>query len=560
MKESTRKLFNILKLIGKHLLLAAFGFVVFYSTQIIAFLVVSKKIQNPETETTIKAAVIIIVGSSILGIIAYLVALFVHLLEPQKRLKALGIMLRHLFLIISGLAVFRLIQIIAFIILSRKMPDPDMATMAKATMIILIGSAILGSVAYLTALFIYVVKRQYRHQLAQAVFAVIILAIAAQFTLWLIDSKKKPDKKPRNTLAPLVTGQTVYAEDVQVTVYGYGTVRFKKFVKVVPQVSGQIIECHTDMVNGGFFKAGEVLVKIDPRDYEYAVESAEAAVAKAQVSLDKEQAEAQVARQEWQQIHPGEKPASSLVLREPQVREAKAQLKSANAQLATAKLSLERTAVSVPFDGRVLEETVDIGQYLMPGQSIATVYGTDAVEIMVPLEDKELAWFDAPMAYEDGSSSGEAIAPGVEVLVKAHFAGRQHVWTGHVVRTEGRIDPTSRMVNVVVEVEKPFAQKNGRVPLTPGMFVEIEIKGKMLKNIILVPETALHDRTKLWVANDNKLQIRDVEIARMDDKYAYIVSGIKDGEIVITESLDAVTYDMKIRIQNTDTEPSGEVN
>jgi len=465
--------------------------------------------------------------------------------STQKLFKVLGILPRQLLLTAYGVAVFSLIQLIAFVIISKKMQDPEPATMVKVVTIVFVGSLILAFIAYLSAIVIYLKKPQHRLRLAQAMMVVIILAIAAQTAQWLITSKKKPERNDPRVADPLVKAQRVASEDVQVSIFGDGTVRSKAIVKVVPQVTGLIIECHRNLVNGGFFKADETLITIDPRDYQFAVESAEATVASAQVMVEKELSEAQVARQEWEQLHPEENPTSSLVLRGPQVRQAQAQLKAANAQLERAKLDLERTRISVPFDGCILEESVDIGQYLSPGQMVATVYGTDAVEITVPLEDKELAWFDVPDSFADKSDS----SVGSSAVITADFAGGKHSWAGRVIRIEGQIDPTSRMVKVVVEVVKPFERSNGRPPLMPGMFVQIEIKGRMLEDVIKVPRTALHERTQLWVANGSDLHIRKVEIARLDENFAYIASGIVDGEIVITDSLDAVTDGMKIRTQ-----------
>ena len=387
--------------------------------------------------------------------------------------------------------------------------------------------------------------RKFPKVLIQIILVIVVMAAGVLIAKKLIASKKKPETKDTKVAAPLVNAQTVASEDVEVSIFGDGTVRSKAIVKVVPQVTGSIIECHPNLVNGGFFRANEPLITIDPRDYQFAVESAEATVANAEVTLEKELAEATIARQEWQQLHPGEKPASSLVLREPQVRQAKAQLRAANAQLETAKLNLERTRISVPFDGCISEESVDIGQYLSPGQIVATVYGTDTVEITVPLEDKELAWFDVPDSFAVGYDSSK----GSKAVVTADFAGGKHKWVGQVVRTAGQIDPTSRMVKVVVEVQKPFERSNGRPPLVPGMFVQIEIKGRTLEDVIKVPRTALHERTKLWVANGSKLHIRGVEIVRLDEYFAYIAAGINDGEVVITDSLDAVTDGMEIRTQ-----------
>ncbi|MCK4960017.1 MAG: HlyD family efflux transporter periplasmic adaptor subunit, partial [Planctomycetes bacterium] len=297
--------------------------------------------------------------------------------------------------------------------------------------------------------------------LIQLVLVVVVLFIGVKLFKKMLSMRKPPEKKAVQVSAPLLNALAVYPGDMQMQIGGFGTVGSKIEVKVVPQVSGIVVDCHDNLVDGGFFKADDALIVIDKADYEVAVESAEAVVARAQVLLDQELAEATVARQEWDQLHPGTEPTSPLVLRKPQISQAKAELKAAVAQLAKAQLNLKRTVISMPFAGRVQAESVDIGQYLMSGQAVATVYGTDAVEIVVPLEDRDLQWFSIPESNSDpsGRSSGHN---STEAVVAATFAGAEHLWEGKVVRTQGRIDPSSRMVNVVVEVQEPFKLSGGR--------------------------------------------------------------------------------------------------
>ena len=266
-------------------------------------------------------------------------------------------------------------------------------------------------------------------------------------------------------------------------------------------------------------------------------------------SLDKELAEQVVAFKEWAQLYDGE-PNSPLVRRDLQVNHAKAELKAAEARLETSKLNLERTEIRVPFDGRISEEAVDIGQFVTVGQSLATVYSTEAMEIIIPLRDRELAWFDVPLGYQNGEE--KANGKGSEVEVKADFAGGLYTWQGRVLRTEGRIDPMSRMVNVVVEVIDPFKLTDGRPPLVPGMFVEVNIKGREMTDVISVPRYAVHNRDEVWIEDDGVLRVVKAEIIRQDKGYAYVSSGVSDGAVVVTSPLDAVTDGMEIRVAFSD--------
>jgi RND family efflux transporter MFP subunit len=297
-------------------------------------------------------------------------------------------------------------------------------------------------------------------------------------------------------------------------------------------------------------------LRIDPRDYELAVRQAEAAVADAKVLLETEQAEAEVARIEWKQLHPDTEPTSPLVLRQPQIRKAKALLDSSEAQLATAQLRLERTNLSLPFDVLITTESVDLGQYVVMGQALAKGYGTGSVEIEVPLMDSELAWFDIfeNSIFSNGSSNS---AKGTPAEVKATFAGTEHTWKGVVVRTAGQVDKTSRMISVVVEVADPFDAKNGRPPLLPGIFAEVLIQGNTLRNAIAVPRDAIRQGNQMWIVNGNRLGVRALDIVRADKNFAYVVSKDFDNAKVVISSLDAAIDGMKVRTK-ADTAAPGE--
>ena len=362
----------------------------------------------------------------------------------------------------------------------------------------------------------------------------------------LIQSKKAPPREEREVAAPLVEVVEAVLQDVQIIVSGYGAVRAKNVVQVVPQVSGKVVSVVDDFVSGGFLPADETLITVDPRDYELAVQRALATVAKAQVTLDLEKAEAQVARAEWEALRPGEKPTSPLVFREPQISQAEAEVAAAQADLATAELSLERTRISLPFNSRVLEENVNLGQYLMTGQSVATVYGTDVVEIPIPLEDRELAWFEVPWIQNQNMDDIEN--QGALVDVMAEFAGAVCHWQGRVARVQGEVDQNSRMVHIIVEVAEPFKVASGSVPLAPGMFVELKIQGNQLKQVILAPRHAVHNDREVWVSRDGQLTIQTVAIARRDKDFVYVVSGLQEGDLIITSPLDVVTEGMRVRI------------
>ena len=364
----------------------------------------------------------------------------------------------------------------------------------------------------------------------------------------LIKSKKEPVKMDQPKMSPVVEVEKLVKRDIVMTVRGYGTVKPKVQVEIVPQVSGNIVFVHEQFKPGGFIKSGEIILKIDPRDYELEVQQAKALVADALVKLDLQKAEAQVAKLEWQQLNPDKEPPSALVFREPYVRQAEASLESGRAILAKAELNLERSNVRLPVDVVVVSEKVDLGQYAGIGQSVGAAYGIDLVEIEVPLDDRELSWLEIPSSPAPLNGK-ETNGKQSTALVRCEFAGREQRWSGHVTRTTGQIDTTSRLVSVVVEVADPFSGHDGRAPLVPGMFVEVIIEGSTLRDTIAVPREAVHIGNKVWIIKNNTLHIKQIEIVRTDDSFAYTTSVLDNGDDIVISSLDAAVEGMSVRTE-----------
>jgi RND family efflux transporter MFP subunit len=399
-----------------------------------------------------------------------------------------------------------------------------------------------------------------RHQriagrgLLQALLTIIIIGVGIAGAAIFIMLKKPPERNQQDVQAPLVEVVELRSKDIPMVVQGYGTVNPKVEVDIIPEVAGKVVYIHPELIVGGLIPANETIIRIDPRDYELAVRQAEAAVADAGVFLEVEQAEAEVARTEWKQLHPDTEPTSPLVLREPQIRKAKALLDSSEAQLATAQLRLERTSLSMSFDVLITTENVDLGQYVVMGQPLAKGYGTDSVEIEVPLKDSDLAWFDVfeNSIFSNGDSNSTR---GTPAKIVADFAGAEHTWKGYVVRTAGQVDKTSRMISVVVEVPEPFDARNGRPPLLPGVFAEVLIQGNTLSNAVAVPRDAIREGNQMWLVNSNRLGIRPLKIVRADKNFAYIVSDDLDKTKVVISSLDAAIDGMEVRTEADTTAP-----
>ena len=376
-------------------------------------------------------------------------------------------------------------------------------------------------------------------------FGISVVLIAMGVVGFLVLTASKPEMKKRKPPAPVPMVRTIKTNSGPQTVYikGEGTVRPLREINLVSEVGGKVVGVSPALVNGGVFKEGDTLLQIDPVDYELAVTLARAKVKEAESRLELAEEEALAAVEEWRLLYPDssseDSKPSALVAKEPQLAAAQARLEADKADLRKALLHLERTKLKAPFAGRVGEENVDVGQYVSPGQTLGSLYSTEAAEIVVPLEGGDLFWFDVP-AFTSTDGRG---APAV---IRASLAGRELSWPGKVVRTEGRLDERTRMIHVVVRVDKPYARKP---PLVFGLFVTVEIEGRNLHNCTVIPRGALHQGNVVWVLDqESRLRFRKVEVARVQGDEVVVSKGLEDGEAVVTTPLKAVTDGMTVRM------------
>lgn len=344
-------------------------------------------------------------------------------------------------------------------------------------------------------------------------------------------------------------GLSVFAEEVvegslTLTVAAQGEVEPKREIIVSPQIGGRIAYLSPDFIDGGFIREGQVLARLESADYELAVTRSRSAVASAEQRLARERAEAELALQDLEDL--GITDASPLARREPQLAEAQASLDSARAQLAEAELNLRRTAVIAPFTGRVRERTVDIGQYMGPGQSLGRIFSTDVVEVSLPITDEELGRIGLPLAFAATASN-----PGPPVTFSATVAGRTREWHGEVTRTAATLDPRSRQLNVIAELRDPYGEgaDNG-VPMAPGLFVNALIRGATLDGIMITPRSALRGENEVYIGNpkEGTLSIREVEVVYSSEDGAYLTSGVAAGELAVVSPIQAAFDGMRVKI------------
>ena len=340
--------------------------------------------------------------------------------------------------------------------------------------------------------------------------------------------------------APLVRTWVAAPQTVQLASRAHGTVLPRTESDLIPEVSGRVTTISQAMVSGGFFAEGDVLFEIEKLDYELAREQARAALASATSELS-------IARRAHaRQIDLAKKQSTSESLRDDalnRLRIAEASIREARARLARAERDLERTTVRAPYDGRVRTERVDVGQFVNRGTSVAMLYATDYAEVRLPVHDEELAFLDLQL---DGLDMDQGTQP--LVMLSSEFAGKTHAWEGRIVRTEGEIDPQTRMITLVAQVDAPYENDRGQPPLAVGLFVEAEIMGREEHNVFVLPRAALQANDQVYVVSgDRTIEFRDVEILRIVEEDVYVTGGFEAGELVCLSTISNAIEGMSVR-------------
>jgi len=373
----------------------------------------------------------------------------------------------------------------------------------------------------------------------------LVIGFAVAAVTALHGAKPEPEKSAKAEMRPTaVTVAEVRRKPVTLTVETQGEVEPVTEIDLVAEVSGRILSVSPNFAAGGTVAAGETLVRIEPDDYRFAVTQAEAQVADARLKLAQKEGSAEIAQRQWDWQALREKP-SPLALKKPHVAQARAALNAAQAELAQAERNLARTKISVPFKGRVRSKSADVGQYVTAGTSLGRIFSTEAVQIRLPLTDKQLADSGLSIAYS--AATREAGKP---VTLTADFAGASRRWRGRIVRTAAAVDRDTRLFHAIAEVGDPYGAgaAEGEVPLPVGLFVQARIEGRQLAQASLVPRSALRGEGRVFVASENDtLSIRQVEVAATNAERAVITSGLAPGERVVVSPIRDPREGMALR-------------
>ncbi len=366
----------------------------------------------------------------------------------------------------------------------------------------------------------------------------IVLSLAAILVKVIIGMREDPRGRKRPPSVTRVEGRTLKPESYQVTVRSQGVVEPRTQSTLIPEVPGKVIEIAPALREGGFFEQDDILLKIDPLDYETRIVVARRNVAQAEALIEQEEARALQAVENWKRLGKAGEP-SALALRKPQLAEARAQVAASEAELLKAQRDLERTIIRAPYAGRTLEKRVDVGQFVNTGTTLALIYAIDYVEVRLPIRNEDLAFLDLPETFRgDGDDPN---APHPNVRLTGMLGGREAFWEGRIVRVAGALEARSRQLFAVAQVNDPYARRDdGNPPLKINLFVTAEIEGHTLDNVLVIPRNAVRPNDEVVIIDsESKMQRRTISAiwSTKDEVVVGQDSGLNVGDVLCVTTI-----------------------
>jgi RND family efflux transporter MFP subunit len=374
------------------------------------------------------------------------------------------------------------------------------------------------------------------------------IALAAMGIIYVIHATEPTAKKSGATRKSAALVEVIYPKrgDYRPVITALGTVEPAREIQLSPQVSGQIISAAEGFIPGGFVNEGEVLLEIDPADYRNNLAMRQSELHQAQAELEQELGQQRAAQQGFALLGEEIEEANrALILREPQIRSAEARVEAAMAEFDMAKLDLSRTQLRAPFDAQILSRSVNLGSQVSPGNPLARLVGIDEYWIIASVPQADLQWIQFPMAGERGTP--------VEIT-KAGAWDEGASRKGEVKRLIGVLDNETRLARLLITIEDPLARHTEGPTLLLGTVVEAHISARQLEGVFRLERVYLRRNDAVWIYNEGKLNIREVNVVFRDLHYVYIRDGFKEGEAVVTTNLATIAEGILLRVEDGTTQ------
>ena len=354
------------------------------------------------------------------------------------------------------------------------------------------------------------------------------------------------DKSPEPEAAIAIKSMVVKSVDLAVRVESQGVAKARTRTSLVSEVSGAVLRVSDNFVVGGTFQAGDMLMALDPTDYEVALQRAEARLMSVKAAMEFERARSVQAAKEWAMTGRPQSEAPLLALRRPYLLEAEANLLQAQSEVRQAKIKLEKTVIKAPYAGMVANKLADVGQFVTAGTRVGEAFAIDYVEVRLPLTERDLSMMGSLVSQNLTDKT---------VLLSGTVDGINTSWQATIVRSEGVVSELNRAQYLVARLADPYGlkvdQDNKTVPLRVGTFVKASIEGKVLKDVFQIPRSALLEGSRVGLIDSEQLlKIVPVTVAHADDQYYYLSNGLTEGMEIVISALGTPIEGLKLRVRN----------
>jgi len=331
-----------------------------------------------------------------------------------------------------------------------------------------------------------------------------------------------------------------------------GTVMASQDIILSPRVSGQILDRSDEFTPGGYVREGDTLLQIDPADYKNTLQQQRSALQQAMAELNLEMGRQEAAEKEYQLYGDTlSEQNKARVLRQHHLESVRASVTAARAAVDRAEMDLKRTTITAPFDAHIISRNVNIGSQVAPGDNLGRLVGLETywVEATVPLS--KLRWLNI---QTNGESEGS------EVRIRNRTAWDEDEYrSGNLFKMVGSIEEQTRMARVLIEIPDPMAYRDenaGAPSLIIGSYVEANIKGSELSDVIRLNRDYVRSNDTVWIMEDGKLRIKDLDVVMRDAQYAYVSEGLNEDDKVVTTNLSTVTDGAPLRLEGASSENS----
>jgi len=383
-------------------------------------------------------------------------------------------------------------------------------------------------------------------RIRSALLPLLVLVAGGSIAGFLIFTRPVVEQREPDDPITLVKAEVAQPGPHHVTIPVMGIVRAEREVTLTPEVGGRIVQHSERLVEGGRVEVGDPLIRIDARDYTSAVEMSQADLARARLAVREEKVQQKVAEAEWRDAPPEFSDESrAYVMREPHLDAARAQVSSARSRIKKAKRDVGKTIIQAPFDAVVLSESVEIGQLVGPQTPIARLAGIDRFWIQASIPVSQLRFLDIPRINTEASQGSSA------TIIDGAAGG--HSREGFVLRLLPTVETRGRMAQLIIAVDDPLGLRTPLAerptPLLVGTYVEAEIAGRTLHDVVPVPRLAMIDDAHLWVLTDElRLRSREVEVVWRERGRVFVQKGLARGERFVVSPLPMATEGMIVAV------------